>query len=152
MSFGQWLFGFSGRIGRGRFWGGIGMSILFAIVMMVLIGVFGDIQINAQGEIVSISPIGIALYIVTLILGVWISFALYVKRCHDRGKSGWWSLLSLVPIVGILWVLIDLGILEGQNGPNQYGPDPRAPAYPPYQQAAYGQNPPPPYGQNFPPR
>jgi uncharacterized membrane protein YhaH (DUF805 family) len=48
------------------------------------------------------------------------------KRCHDRGKSGWMSLIALIPLAGAIWALVDLGILAGQLGPNEYGPDPRA--------------------------
>jgi uncharacterized membrane protein YhaH (DUF805 family) len=53
-------------------------------------------------------------------------FAVMAKRCHDRGKSGWMSLIMLIPLAGPIWALIDLGILAGQDGPNEYGPDPRA--------------------------
>jgi uncharacterized membrane protein YhaH (DUF805 family) len=46
------------------------------------------------------------------------------KRCHDRNRSGWFQLISLVPIVGALWLLFDLGILRGTDGPNRFGPAP----------------------------
>lgn len=42
------------------------------------------------------------------------------RRLHDMGRSGWWSILFLVPLVW-LW-----GWSKGQVGPNEYGPDPRA--------------------------
>ncbi|TGR16409.1 DUF805 domain-containing protein, partial [Mesorhizobium sp. M8A.F.Ca.ET.197.01.1.1] len=48
------------------------------------------------------------------------------KRWHDRNKSGWWTLIGLIPIIGGIWLLIELGILEGTRGANQYGPDPLA--------------------------
>ena len=50
--------------------------------------------------------------------------ALYAKRWHDRNKSGWWSLIGLIPIIGGIWMLIELGFLKGTAGPNSYGPDP----------------------------
>ena len=56
---------------------------------------------------------------------LWVYLAGSVKRAHDRGKSGWWLLLSLVPLVGAIWWLVDLGILEGEEGENRFGPDPR---------------------------
>ena len=59
---------------------------------------------------------------------------LYGKRFHDRGKSAWWVLISLVPILGFIWILIDLGILKGTEGENRFGPDPlggQAPPVPP---------------------
>jgi uncharacterized membrane protein YhaH (DUF805 family) len=53
-------------------------------------------------------------------------FAVYAKRWHDRDKSGWWSLIILVPIIGGIWFLVECGILPGTPGANQYGPDPLA--------------------------
>jgi uncharacterized membrane protein YhaH (DUF805 family) len=66
------------------------------------------------------------IYGVWLVLGLWWSLAVGVKRCHDRGKSGWWMLVTLIPIVGFIWWLVDLGILEGQEGENRWGPNPVA--------------------------
>ena len=65
--------------------------------------------------------------LIAFITGVLMMIAgimLHIKRCHDRGKSGWWCLLLLVPFVGLIWAIIDLGILPGTVGPNEYGPDP----------------------------
>jgi hypothetical protein len=55
---------------------------------------------------------------------LWPVLAVYVKRCHDRDKSGWWLLLLAIPCLGVLWWLIDLGLLEGTPGPNSYGVSP----------------------------
>lgn len=45
---------------------------------------------------------------------LWISFASVVRRLHDRGKSGWWSLLYLLPGIGWLWLIIECGFLPGR--------------------------------------
>lgn len=50
------------------------------------------------------------------------SIAVGVRRLHDQDKSGWFMLLGLIPLVGI--VLLVFFCLEGTKGPNQYGPDP----------------------------
>ena len=51
----------------------------------------------------------------------------YVKRLHDRGRSGWWMLFFvLVPVVGQIWGLVSLGFMEGAAGANRYGDDPLA--------------------------
>ncbi len=56
---------------------------------------------------------------------IWITLAVASKRFHDRDKSGWWYLVSLLPfIIGPLWILIECGCLRGTYGPNTYGPDP----------------------------
>ena len=46
----------------------------------------------------------------------------YIKRFHDRDKSGWWVLIGLIPIIGSIWLLIELGFLKGTPGPNRFGP------------------------------
>ncbi len=43
--------------------------------------------------------------------------AVYVRRMHDTGRSGWWS---MVPIVCLIFAIED-----GQQGENKYGPDPK---------------------------
>jgi len=52
------------------------------------------------------------------------ALAIYTKRWHDRGKSGWWSLILLIPLIGPIWFLVECGCLRGTEGPNEYGPDP----------------------------
>ncbi|MCA9772145.1 MAG: DUF805 domain-containing protein, partial [Myxococcales bacterium] len=42
----------------------------------------------------------------------------------DRDKSGWWSALLIIPVIGWIWGLVEIGMLEGTVGPNRYGPDP----------------------------
>lgn len=41
--------------------------------------------------------------------------AIAAKRLRDRGQSLWWLLLTLIPLVGSLWWLVNLGILEGRD-------------------------------------
>lgn len=47
-----------------------------------------------------------------------------VARLHDHGYSAWRLLWMLVPIVGWVVLLIELGFLSGDAGPNRYGPAP----------------------------
>ena len=53
------------------------------------------------------------------------SIAVGVRRLHDTGRSGWFILLGLIPILGAL-ALIYFFVLEGEKGTNRYGPDPLA--------------------------
>jgi uncharacterized membrane protein YhaH (DUF805 family) len=95
-----------GRINRQLWW--IGVGVLFA-VWLVSGFIFGN-----EG-------------LIPFVMGVLILLAgicLHIKRCHDRGKSGWWCLLLLIPVVGTIWAIVDLGVLEGTPGQNAYGPDP----------------------------
>jgi len=52
--------------------------------------------------------------------------ALSVRRLHDRGKSPAWLALLLVPLVGPLWLGIELAFAAGTAGENRYGADPLA--------------------------
>ena len=50
---------------------------------------------------------------------------LVIRRWHDLGKSGWFTLLLLIPLVNLI-VAIYLWVKKGDEGPNQYGDDPLA--------------------------
>ncbi len=52
--------------------------------------------------------------------------AVGIRRLHDRGKSGWFMLIALIPVVGSLWLFVEFGFLPGKAGDNEYGPDPLA--------------------------
>ena len=109
------LTSFDGRINRSKFWAAIGVFFVAGIVAMIL-----D---NALGLTFGESGIG-PVYSILLIFSIYFALAVYAKRWHDRDKSGWWSLIALVPIIGGIWLLVECGILEGTRGPNQFGPDP----------------------------
>jgi uncharacterized membrane protein YhaH (DUF805 family) len=86
------------------------------VAINVVIGLaFGNSAITTIVGIISL---------IIYVAMIWPSVALGVKRFHDRNKSGWWVLISLVPVIGGLWYLIECGFLEGTKGPNQFGPDP----------------------------
>lgn len=63
-------------------------------------------------------------YAISFLL-LWVAFAGILRRLHDRGKSGWWSLLYLVPLIGWIWFYVECGFLAGQPRANRHGPVPR---------------------------
>jgi hypothetical protein len=88
--------------------------VIFIFVAAILNGVLG---IAIEG--LSFRPICL-LYV----LGMFIpGLAVTVRRLHDTGKSGWWILINLIPFGSI--VIIIFMLLNGENGGNAYGPDPR---------------------------
>jgi uncharacterized membrane protein YhaH (DUF805 family) len=55
------------------------------------------------------------------------NIAVVVRRLHDTDRSGWWYLLILIPLVGII-ILIVWCIQRGTPGDNRFGPPQPAPA------------------------
>jgi uncharacterized membrane protein YhaH (DUF805 family) len=118
---------FNGRIPRMTFW----LSILILIIVQwVLFALFGGMAMMnfdpadpaaAEQMMSSMGPI----WIISLIF-LWPSLAIYAKRWHDRDKSGWWSLILFVPLIGFIWFLVECGFLRGSEGPNRFGADPIA--------------------------
>ena len=106
----QILFSFKGRVPRKIYWlyGVLGM-LLFSTMVTVLLAIAGVQERSAE--------------VVANLMIVWPAAAITVKRWHDRDKSGWWLLINLVPIVGVIWSLIENGFLRGTEGTNRFGPD-----------------------------
>jgi uncharacterized membrane protein YhaH (DUF805 family) len=102
-----------GRISRRRFWlWGIGAMLGLGIVLHGLLAV-ARVRWAVADPAVNV-------------LLLWPAVAISIKRWHDRGRSGWWVLIALVPVVGWLWLLLDNGFLRGTPGANRYGPPPPA--------------------------
>lgn len=58
-----------------------------------------------------------------LLLSVFQTFPLTVRRLHDLNLSGWWLLATFLPLMGQVSLIV-LSILKGNSGPNKYGPPP----------------------------
>ena len=126
-----------GRINRKPFWLGIlALVVVTWILEFILFAAFGvslipnmdpnaDPAAAAAAASAMMGKMMVPLGILTLLL-LWPSICLYAKRWHDRDKSGWWSLIIFVPIIGSIWILVELGFLRGTEGPNRFGPDPLA--------------------------
>lgn len=109
---------FNGRARRKEYW----MFALFNIIIIMVLGlVFGAIGGALETE--ELMTIPIAIYYLGIIIP---SLAVAVRRLHDQDKSGWYYLISFIPLIGGIWLLV-LMCTEGTHGPNQYGPDPKQP-------------------------
>ena len=53
------------------------------------------------------------------------TLAMWVRRLHDRNKSGLWLMVAFVPVVGQAWMVWELGFMPGKAGANRFGPPPR---------------------------
>lgn len=108
-------FSFSGRARRKEYW----MFALFAILILFSLGVL-DMVLGTYSDT---SKLGLLSGIFMLVILIQ-NLTAWVRRLHDIGLSGWWILISFIPYIGpIIWLVLML--LEGQQGGNQYGPDPK---------------------------
>jgi uncharacterized membrane protein YhaH (DUF805 family) len=143
MDFNYLFTSLDGRINRAKWWAGV--------VIIAIVGIVASLII---GAILGTSVVGrIVLFIVQLIL-LYPGYAVSAKRFQDRNKPAMYALvgialgllyglLAMFGVVGNpvsqgaldwifmiaflavgIWYLIELGILKGTTGPNQYGPDP----------------------------
>jgi uncharacterized membrane protein YhaH (DUF805 family) len=118
------LFSFQGRIPRRTYWlWAIASGVAIGIVIGILFAILGPEVDPATGVASGGGLFGVLAGILYIPL-IWIGLALGVKRWHDRGKSGWWILIGLIPLVGAIWTFVECGCLRGTVGPNPYGPDP----------------------------
>ena len=104
------LLGFDGRIGRGLYW-------LVQIPLVVIVWMYAQHvdPLLARWFPYSVFE-GLTFAIVLAGPLIWIQCAITIKRFHDRGKAGFWSLLLLIPMLGWAWVLIECGLLPGTKG------------------------------------
>ena len=104
-----------GRACQEEFW-------QFVIYNLAFVGLAIAID-NILGTTAAGLPYGLfnLIYILAVIIpGVSVT----IRRLHDIGKSGWFSLIILVPIIGIIWLLILLST-EGLDEDNKYGSNPK---------------------------
>ncbi|WP_458414837.1 DUF805 domain-containing protein [Schinkia sp. CFF1] len=101
--------GFQGRARRKEYWMFTLFNFIFAVVIGIVEGIF-DLP-----EFLS------AIYTLAVFLP---SLAVGIRRLHDTGRSGWWLLISLIPLIGAI-VLIVFMCEDSKEGDNQYGPNPK---------------------------
>jgi uncharacterized membrane protein YhaH (DUF805 family) len=97
---------FSDRACRSEYW----YWMLFAVIFAVM-GNIGNYMLHTQ--------------LVNLLVGLPFiipGWAVSIRRLHDTDRSGWWSLIAAIPLIGV--VLLVWFATQGTQGPNRFGPDP----------------------------
>ena len=108
---------FRGRASRREFWYFYLYNFLAVMVIAVVAGLIGGVQ-GVRDSGVLMVPVD--LFIIATGIPTW---AVTVRRCHDFGLNPWWTLLTLVPALGLLY-LIWIGVQPSQPGANAHGPNP----------------------------
>ncbi|MGM0545800.1 MAG: DUF805 domain-containing protein [Bacteroidota bacterium] len=110
---------FEGRARRKEYWMFFLVNLLIYFAIAFVGGLF--LGFNPEAGMGSASMMLPMLYSLAVLLP---SIAVGIRRLHDTGRSGWWLLISFVPVIGPI-VLIVFFVQEGQPGTNQYGPNPK---------------------------
>lgn len=100
---------FTGRARRMEYWMFVLVNSIIGVVLLILDSV---LRTGLPG----------LLYSLAVLLP---SLAVGARRLHDTGRSGWWLLISIIPLIGTV-VLIVFFATDGERAPNGYGPDPKA--------------------------
>ena len=106
---------FSGRARRREYWVFVLFNCIIGVVVPFIIWFIPDTSVATFiGVLWLIYALGIVIP----------SFAVFVRRLHDTGRTGWWILIGLVPLIGAFVLLVVL-VRDSQPGENQYGPNPK---------------------------
>lgn len=112
----SFLFSYRGRINRAQYWlGSLGVGVggivlLFALTMLMPTSHF---EKSTAGVLGALAQFAVVFVPVWALMG-WCGLALQVKRFHDRGRSGLWTLLPLLPM-SLLMVTLIGGITSGHH-------------------------------------
>ncbi|TWT07154.1 DUF805 domain-containing protein [Planococcus sp. CPCC 101016] len=111
-------FNFSDRSRRKEFW-------IFTLWVFIISIVLAIVE-YATGLVID-PDIGILTTIFSLLVLI-PSLSVTVRRLHDIGRTGWWILLALIPLLG--WIaLFVLTLLDSESGSNKYGSNPKETAH-----------------------
>lgn len=103
---------FNGRAGKAEFWM---FTLISTIISVILYLIDGGIMPGSKDIHLLYTVYSLAVLVPSL--------AVSVRRLHDTGRSGWWILINVIPILGQLVYLVFL--LQDSQGANQYGSSPR---------------------------
>ena len=106
---------FSGRARRKEYWMFYLISALISIVLTLLDILLGTYSVEYEAGLFS------GLYSLLILIP---SIAVVVRRLHDTDRSGWWILISLIPLIGVI-VLFVFMCLDSQPGTNRFGVNPK---------------------------
>jgi uncharacterized membrane protein YhaH (DUF805 family) len=94
--------GFAGTLSLKNYW------LFWNIPIILLVSVV--YLLESQGIVLKSK-----FFQVTNILILWPFVATSIKRLHDMGKSGWWVLVNLIPIIGSIIFSLLLSCIPGEK-------------------------------------
>jgi len=106
---------FNGRSRRKEYWYFVLFNSIISIVLAVIDAITGNFSAAA-----GIGLLG-GIYTLAILIP---SLAVSVRRLHDTDRSGWWVLIGLIPLIGIIVLLVFM-VQDSKPGQNQYGSNPK---------------------------
>jgi len=106
---------FGGRARRREYWFFTLFNVIVSLLLIAIDALLGTFSTEAGIGILS------GIYSLAIIIP---SLAVSFRRLHDIGRSGWWILIPLIPLIGAI-VLLVFAVQDSQPGDNQYGPNPK---------------------------
>ena len=107
---------FGGRSRRKEYWYFVLFSLIVSLVLSAIDALLGTFSSSTNVGLLG------GIYGLAIIIP---SIAVSVRRLHDIDRTGWWVLISLVPVIGTI-VLLVFAALDGTPGENRFGPNPKA--------------------------
>lgn len=104
-------FDYEGRASRVTFW----TFVIYYMVVAALCGLLMGLEMYLN--------LFQIFYGIFAFVHIFVLFSLSVRRLHDTGRSGWWMLIGIIPLVGSLVMLIFF-CGKGDSGDNRFGLDP----------------------------
>ncbi|WP_394210329.1 DUF805 domain-containing protein [Enterovibrio calviensis] len=98
---------FSGRARRKEYWMFILFYLIFSIVLTIVDQILGSAFLSLIFSLALLVP----------------SISLTARRLHDTGRSGWWQLIALIPLVGAIVMIVFL--VQDSKEDNEYGVNPK---------------------------
>jgi len=110
---------FNGRARRKEYWMWTLYCTIILLISMVFDNLFG-LTFELLGEDLGYGWLYLIFGIIQFIPGL----AVVVRRLHDVGKSGWYYLIVLIPLIGFIWILVLL-CTDGVEEENKWGTNPK---------------------------
>ena len=106
---------FSGRARRKEYWFFVLFNLIISLVLTFIDSALGTLNEETGYGLLS------GVYSLAVLIP---SLAVAVRRLHDTGRTGWWLLIGLIPLIGLI-VLLIFFVQDSKPGDNEYGSNPK---------------------------
>lgn len=106
---------FQGRSQRAEYWY-FGLFYCLIYIALIILDVLTGLYSEQWGYGLFSTLASIALFLPSL--------SVTIRRLHDTNRSGWWFLIALIPLIGLIVLLVFL-VQDSTAGDNLYGPNPK---------------------------